>query len=227
MDQKTDNSLYASLRKYFDNDVFSDATIRCGEQEFKVHALILSAQSEFFAKSFSGPWKESQGGKQINLEDVDVSVVEAMLYFMYHFEYSNVYGASTMVFNAQVYSIADRYIVPALKKYAKEKFSSAIRCGWSMDDFPLAIAEAYSSTPEEDRGLRDLVVETCNKNLNQLSKNQAFREALQATVGFAADLVLFKTDSVDRWGCPSCGHVMYEKFSTKSTGRCTNCGYCR
>jgi hypothetical protein len=160
------------------------------------------------------------------LEDVNVSVVEAMLYFMYHFDYNNVHGASTMVFHAEVYSIADRYMVPALKRYAKDKFNSAISCGWSMDDFPLAIAEAYSSTPEEDRGLRDLVVETCHQNLKQLSKNQPFRETLQATVGLAADLVLFKTDAAKSWRCPSCDHVMYGKFSGNSTVHCTECGYC-
>ncbi|RYP48289.1 hypothetical protein DL768_005799 [Monosporascus sp. mg162] len=183
------DSFRSSLKDYFNADTFSDATVLCNGKEFKAHKLILSAQSEFFSKAFAGDWKESDSGK-IDLEEVDVNVVEAMLHFMYHFDYNNIHGASTMIFNAQVYSLADKYIIPTLKAQAKEKFKTAISTGWAMDDFPLAIAEVYNSTPESDRDLRDLTVEIARTNINPLRENELFRDALRDIPAFAAEMVI-------------------------------------
>lgn len=111
---------------------------------------------------------------------------------MYSGGYSNIRGASTMIFHAKVYSFAEVYNVPALKEHAEEKFQLAINSGWSMDDFPLAISEVYTTTPEADRGLRDLIVRTCNEFINVLVKQEIFCQVLRDTSYFAADLVLFR-----------------------------------
>src|SRR5690554_9794 len=111
--------------------------------------------------------KKESSENEIQL-GVEASITEAILWFMYHFDYSNVQGVSTMVFNAQVYSAAEMYCIPALKALAKDKFRVAISSGWSMDDFPLAITEAYQSTPEADRELRDLAIEISYKHIDQL-----------------------------------------------------------
>lgn len=79
-----------------------------------------------------------------------------MLHFMYNFDYTNVNGTSSMVFEAQIYQIADKYDIDSLKEHAAKKFGAALDVGWPMDDFPLAITVAYTTSPLEDRGLRDL-----------------------------------------------------------------------
>ncbi|RYP71327.1 hypothetical protein DL771_004904 [Monosporascus sp. 5C6A] len=163
------DSFRSSLKNYFNADTFSDATVSCNGREFK----------------------ESDSG-QIDLKEVDDNVVEAMLYFMYHFDYNNVHGASTMIFNAQVYSLADKYIIPSLKSQAREKFETAISTGWAMDDFPLAIAEVYNSTPDSDRGLRDLTVKIARTNINALLKTELFRDVLGEIPAFAAEMVISK-----------------------------------
>ncbi|RKL20902.1 hypothetical protein BFJ72_g14981 [Fusarium proliferatum] len=81
-----------------------------------------------------------------------------------------------MVFDAQMYQIADKYDIPALKAQSKNKFNVAVTTGWSMDDFPHAITVVYESTPPEDRGLRDLVVQTARKNINKLLGHDGFCE---------------------------------------------------
>ena len=53
--------------------------------------------------------QENTGGL-IELEEADDSVLEAVLRFMYYFDYNNIHGVSTMIFNAQVYSLADKYL---------------------------------------------------------------------------------------------------------------------
>ncbi|OBS15072.1 hypothetical protein FPOA_14087 [Fusarium poae] len=215
----------SSLKEYYNKDALSDVTITCDGQEFKAHRVIMSAHSKCFAKALNGDWKESSE-RQIDIKDFDASVVEAMLRFMYSFDYSNIYGTSTMVFDAQMYQIADKYDIPALKAQSKNKFDVAVTTGWSMDDFPLAITMVYESTPPEDRGLRDLVVETARKNIDKLLGRDGFCELIRKTPDFAADLIPFlcvqPSESIHRYECPSCDHKFRGEFSGV-TYHCPNC----
>ncbi|KAJ4258059.1 hypothetical protein NW762_008199 [Fusarium torreyae] len=110
------------------------------------------------AQSNADKFKESSE-RVIYIEDFDASIVEAMVNFMYSFDYTDAPDSPLMVFNAQVYQIADKYDISALKSHAKSKFGTAINSGWTTEDFPIAINVAYTTTPPEDRGLRDLIVE--------------------------------------------------------------------
>ncbi|KAM6530278.1 hypothetical protein FALCPG4_008405 [Fusarium falciforme] len=201
------DSFRSSLKGYFNQDTLSDLSVTCDGQTFKVHRLILCAHSKYFAKQLNGPWKESSE-QVVSIEDFDVGVVEAMLHFMYDFDYTNVNGTSSMVFEAQVYQIADKYGIGSLKEHAKKKFGAAIEIGWPMDDFPLAITVAYTTSPLEDRGLRDLIIETCHDNINGLLSKGYFCEVLRSTNDFAADLVPFlcakPVPNIKHYKCPSC-----------------------
>ncbi|KAF9776116.1 hypothetical protein IL306_005749, partial [Fusarium sp. DS 682] len=174
-----------SLKEYYNTDALSDVTVACDGQEFKAHRIILSTHSKCFAKALNGDWKvghipvvenapligfKESSERKIDIKDFDPSVVEAMLRFIYSFDYTNTYGTSTMVFDAQMYQIADKYDIPALKAESKNKFDLAVTTGWSMDDFPITVTVVYQSTPAEDRGLRDIVVETARKNIDELLK---------------------------------------------------------
>ena len=142
----------------------------------------------------------------IELPDDDLPVVEAMLNFLYHFDYQA--SISPMIFNAKVYSIADKYDIPTLKSQAVEKSRKSVETCWSMDDFPHAIREIYSSTPGNDRGLRDLVVKIACEHMETLSKQPDFRILLEEACGFAADVVLFmakhRFKHTKTYECPNC-----------------------
>lgn len=66
---------------------------------------------------------------------------------MYGFEYdssgSDLGRVSPMLFNIKVYQVADKFEVPQLKQKAKDKFETIARTCWEMDDYPIAISEAY------------------------------------------------------------------------------------
>jgi len=176
------------------------------------------------------PKKEADSGI-ITLEEVDDAVVEAVIHFMYHFDYSNTQGVSTMVFHAQVYCLADRYMMAALKQLAKDKFEAAVKTGWSMDDFLLAVDVVYSSSPEGDRGLRDLVVEVSSsgENLEKLLKSVGFRNLLSEKPGFAADIIIIMSSSGAEKGgartyrCPSCGNNIKIEWQEGSYFYCVHC----
>jgi speckle-type POZ protein len=159
-----------------------------------------------------------------------------MLNFMYLFDYNASSGdqarASPMIFNAKVYSIADKYDVMALKSQAKEKFEKAAKSCWNMEDFPPAISEVYSSTPATDRGLRGLVVEISCTHIDALLARQDFRNVLEETVGFAADVTQFMAADVTQllasnfkeYKCPNCGNHWKAVLSGGSTYYCVRCG---
>lgn len=126
---------------------------------------------------------------KIEINDFEVSLVEAMLRFMYSFEYSNTCGISAMIYDAQVYQIADKYDIPALKKHAKERFETAVGVGWNMDDFPLAIGIVYDTTPRRDMGLRDIVVKTSVSKISELLDKDGFSKTLRSVPDFAVDLI--------------------------------------
>lgn len=112
-----------------------------------------------------------------------------MLHYMYTFYYDVPENASAMVFEAQIYSAADLYEIKALKYDASHRFRSAIQEGWSTDSFGLAIMEVYQSTPDEDRCLREQVVEISNRHIVQLMGNCYFNDALRILPAFSVDLL--------------------------------------
>ena len=163
-------------------------------------------------------------------------VVEAMLQFMYTFDYEAI-GAenspSPMVFNVKVYSIADKYDIPALKVQAEQKFRTAAETCWDMDDFPHAVAQVYSSTSSTDQGLRRISTEIACKHIKQLLEKQGFRNILDETVGFASDVAQFlaksqtQTRSQARYECPNCDQIFEAVIPQGRSCHCIYCGHSR
>ncbi|OGM45159.1 BTB/POZ domain protein [Aspergillus bombycis] len=181
--------LSASIKKFFISTDFSGLTICTADQEFKVHRLFVCGQSVYFSRLFKGNWTESVDNT-IQLKSDDPRAVEAMVHFMYGFEYdssgSNLGRVSPMLFNINVYQVADKFGVPQLKQKAKNKFE--------------AISEAYQRTHKEDRGLRDILVRISHEHLEWPLENEDFRTVLEETLGFAADLVKHSTVKERGWG---------------------------
>ncbi|KAI0160508.1 BTB/POZ protein [Xylariaceae sp. FL1272] len=209
-----------ALKQHFDDEKLTDATIHCDGKDFKVHTLILSMHSEYFAKAFNGNWNESKGEKFIKLQEVEADVVGAMLRFMYHFDYTRPDDISAMLFDAKVYSAADMFLLPHLKEHSKAKFKTTMDSQWNNAGFPGDLAcvtkHVYCSTPETDRGLRDLVVTCCHQNLKTFSDNEGFRPMLDDVVGFAADLVVHYSNN-SGYACAGCGQE-------KTSWYCNYCG---
>lgn len=45
---------HANFRRYWDNPLYSDLTLVCGNESFKVHRMLLHEQSPVFRKMLSG-----------------------------------------------------------------------------------------------------------------------------------------------------------------------------
>jgi hypothetical protein len=58
----------------------------------------------------------------------------------------------------RVYLMADRYGVPPLKLLALDRFYRTAECFWmSFEDFPSVVDEIYTSTPDTDIAMREIV----------------------------------------------------------------------
>jgi hypothetical protein len=129
-----------------------------------------------------------QEGKtgRISLDDDDPDTVERMISYLYTLDYEdeeypgarakeNLGLTPPALFSSiRVYAIADKYIIPALKELARERFSEWAESNWSHHDFPAMVREVCRSTPSSDRGLRDVVSRELAKHTVLLEKDDFF-----------------------------------------------------
>ncbi|KAL9561936.1 hypothetical protein ACKAV7_013859 [Fusarium commune] len=147
--------------------------------------------------------------------------IEAMTLFLYCFDYESPADSSAMMFHAEVYQIADKYGIEALKRLSATKFRASMDENWKTDDFPAAIALAYTTTPPEDRGLRDITVQVAFNNIGTLMSRDAFCETLSDNPDLAADIIRFmhgKWSELEEYKCSSCESVFLIGTVTLETG---------
>ena len=91
------------------NDVFTDVILVSGEREFKAHRVVLASQSPFFKARFEQRWKRQDD--KVDMSDVDPSVLEAMISFMYTGEVADISDISHDLLSA-----AEEYRLSGLKE---------------------------------------------------------------------------------------------------------------
>lgn len=112
--------------------------------------------------------------------------------------------------HAQMYAMGDKYLIPDLKTYAQQLFKEA----FSTQEAVLmrdTVVEVYSSTPENDRGLRDIVLETLLAKPNSPFRDAEFRTAA--------------TDVVPTFGFDLLGRI-FDKIGDSHLYYVTNNAYC-
>lgn len=87
----------------------------------------------------------------------------------------------------QVYALAEKYDIPALKSLAKRKFEVAIACYYDAPELAEAIERVYASTIDSDRGLREVVLQLFKLH-PQLANTQDIFEVIRETPTLALDL---------------------------------------
>ncbi|EXL92895.1 hypothetical protein NOF04DRAFT_14291 [Fusarium oxysporum II5] len=90
--------------------------------------------------------------------------------------------------HAKVYALGEKYGIQPLKALALRKFESEAQFHLHSDDFLQGIREAYTSTVETDRPLRDAVVTILRSNKGLLKK-ESVKEVLKET-GLGFDLLM-------------------------------------
>lgn len=74
--------------------------------------------------------------------------------------------------NVLVYAIAEKYDIPELKELAKRKFETLVNSKWPHEDFHAVTETIFSTTPEEDMGLRQIVMDICRENFQDMLEDE-------------------------------------------------------
>ncbi|KAI6873731.1 hypothetical protein KC338_g1559 [Hortaea werneckii] len=153
--------LTLDAKEWFDQEAFSDITVRFGSNERRCHKLILCAKSDYF-KDLLGPGKRFAEAQQptVELKHDEDAAVEAMLRWLYTFDYEKACPAeseSTPDFHRSVVVVADKYLLDGLRDEALRRLSSKLETipldelvkfllelGWSSH-YPKQIVELASN----------------------------------------------------------------------------------
>jgi hypothetical protein len=65
-----------------------------------------------------------------------------------------------LIHHSRVYALADKRGILSLKSVAAKKFRIECERWWDYNEFVDAAREAYSTTLDDDRGLRDATIDT-------------------------------------------------------------------
>ncbi|PNP79249.1 hypothetical protein FNYG_07325 [Fusarium nygamai] len=80
------NAQSEALANLLQTGDYSDLTITCGEDQYRVHKAIVCPRSNFFKAACDGKFKEAQTGR-IDLPDDDPAAVRMMIKYLYHDTY--------------------------------------------------------------------------------------------------------------------------------------------
>lgn len=65
-----------------------------------------------------------------------------------------------LIVHAQLYAVADKYAVIGLNKCAAQSFKDACKFFWDSPTFAKVARQVFADTPENDKGLREIVIKT-------------------------------------------------------------------
>ncbi|KAK4494701.1 hypothetical protein PRZ48_014057 [Zasmidium cellare] len=93
-----------------------------------------------------------------------------------------------LAMHAELYGLASKYDLADLKDLTTKKMRRAARDALDKDDFAEAIATAFGSTPENDRGMRDVIIQTMLSCTADLVNDPAVEKAINAVEGLSFEL---------------------------------------
>lgn len=82
-----------------------------------------------------------------------------------------------MMNNVLVYAIAEKYDIPELKDLAKRKFETLVNSKWPHEDLDTVTEAIFSTTPDGDMGLRQVVIDICAQHFQEILKDEASKAA--------------------------------------------------
>lgn len=177
----------------------------------------------------------------IHINEDDPEVVRALLEYLYRLDYTMPEN-SDILFHIRAYAIAEVYDVQGMKALATERFQALGRVGWNSPTFPRAVKEIYGTTPDSDRGLRDVVVGVAVEHVQELLKKEDFQKAVDETGPFGKDLLravlkpaaIWRVEAEEavnktsqrckRYLCPRCKREVEMVVPDKGRCRCLRCG---
>ena len=111
-----------------------------------------------------------------------------ILQYLYGFNYADGVDLPQIIFNTQVYALADKYDILVLRALAAAKLQILAEVGWNTIDFPYSIKSIYESTPN-DWDLQNVTLQLAVVNADALFKNnKTFQKIISEAAEFGKEL---------------------------------------
>lgn len=141
-----------------------------------------------------------------------------------------------LLFHANVYAMGEKYGANSVKDAARKKFREAVQSQWSEAIFPDAVKLVYETTPQNDRGLRNVVTKLAAGHARELltADNDRFRTMMGQVADFGRDLSMELAflpqvgKDYPAYECPMCESVfMLKDQSNVGKFHCPECNRLR
>lgn len=143
--------------------------------------------------------------QEYHMNDDEPSIVGKMIDYLYTLDYddhcSSTSGAKSVIeyaraddpasllVNAKVYIIADKYEIEALKKLACLKYKEVLLNTWNTSNFSESASHVFENTVETDRTLRDVIVQVASDNIRALLDRGEFVDLLKRHGDIGAEIM--------------------------------------
>jgi hypothetical protein len=133
----------------------------------------------------------------------DPEMVELMIHYFYHLDYSLEVGGSgqaatrlsqpdtLMIDHIAVFDLAVKYQIEGLRNLAAQKFKLSAETNWDHKDFVDAVAAVHESTavPRNNSQLRDIVLDIFYEHIDALMEKEEIDALLRVNSRLAYDLL--------------------------------------
>lgn len=90
--------------------------------------------------------------------------------------------------HANVYALGEKYEIAAMKEASLQKFKDDAETSWNGEDFRNAMEIVFTSTADQDKGLRDLVARVLSQHRRELAADPAVETTVRRIDGLAYEL---------------------------------------
>lgn len=190
----------------------SDLTITCNGLTFHIHSAFMCSRSDYSAIHRDACTRfQASDPHHLDLPEEDPMLIQKMIRFIYtsdYFPFTSAYEAdpSFLPVHASMYGLGEFYGVRSLKWVTADRFKKLIKL-WSQGvyggvsipnllAFIQAIKLVYTTTPHDDRVLRDPVIVFVPEHLHAMFGLEDFRELLNGVPDFVEEA--FGEDVLER-----------------------------
>lgn len=99
-----------------------------------------------------------------------------------------------LVEHTKLYELADKYQIAGLKPLIQGKFRAACQLHWAKPEFVSAVEIAFTTTPDEDKGIRSIVVDTLSAHREIIAKPE-MEELMESLNGLAYAVLKLMTSN--------------------------------
>ncbi|KAJ6284184.1 hypothetical protein J3E71DRAFT_390632 [Bipolaris maydis] len=169
------------------SSTYSDFKITCGSDTYKVRKVIVYNRAEFFARAVSFSGQETKSGI-LDLPEDEPETVKLLIQYLYERGYEPQLPLTDTLFSIVAISTPVEHGKSSSKKLdyhlelTKEKFNKSLNY-------------TFSTTPEGDSGLRDLINQSIAKHI-ELAQGAAIRKLLTQFNSLALGILNAKSEEL-------------------------------